>query len=461
METAGHDLTAIALVIVVAVGLGVGLLRLRLPAIVGYILAGVILGPTGFGLVAETESIALLAELGVLMLLFLVGMELSIKAFVRVLWPSVIVVSGQVTAALIVALSFGYFLGWPLGQSLLLGFIVALSSTAVAIKMLEDVGELRTPIGQITVGIMIAQDLAIVPMLIITNALGSEAGVGLWAILKVFVAMGILAGLIAFLSRRGKLELPGTSALVGRVDMISLAAVAACFSAAAVTGFLGLSPAYGAFLAGLVIANSTLRSEAIRVTEPMQSVLIVVFFLSIGLLIDLQFIWQHIFLVVSFTLGVVGIKSALNVFLLRLVGEPLKRALPAGLVTAQIGEFSFVLLAAGAASQVIDQDGYKLAIAVIAMTLLVSPFWMITVRRFHDLATEEMTNFRAAMAEIYAEEFHDIEEGRARVSHLVKHSRRRLRALARARRIKAQKADHAATANEAETPTSPDEKAAE
>ncbi len=450
METHGHDLTGIALVIVVAVGLGVLLLRLRLPAIVGYILAGVILGPTGLALVAESDSIALLAELGVLMLLFLVGMELSIKAFVRVLWPSVIVVGGQITAGLIVTLSFGYFLGWPLSQSLLLGFVVALSSTAVALKMLDDVGELRTPTGQITVGIMIAQDLAIVPMLIITNALGGEGGLGFGALLKVIIAMGVLAGLIAFLSRRGKLELPGTAHLKGRVDMISLFAVAACFSAAAVTGILGLSPAYGAFLAGLVIANSTLRTEAIRVTEPVQSVLIVVFFLSIGLLIDLNFIWDHLLLVVSFTLGVVAIKSALNVLLLRLVGEPLERALPAGLVTAQIGEFSFVLVAAGVASQVVDQDGYKLAIAVIAMTLLVSPFWMITVRRFHDMATDEITNFRAALAEVYAEEIHEIEVGTARVGSLVRETRQRVKALARARRMKSRRAKQATAAQSAE-----------
>ena len=288
----GHnlDLTGIAIIVAAAVLFGGALSRLKQPAIVGYILTGVALGPTGFGLIENTDYIGALAELGVLMLLFIVGMELSLKAFTREIGPASLVAGGQIAAALLISFGFGVALGWPIGQSLVLAFIVAISSTAVAIRMLDDIGELRTVTGEITIAVLIAQDIAIVPMLIIIDSLGSDAAPGFGVAVKIFAAIAFLYLLIRVLARRGKLRLPGTGAITGRSDLVALSALAACFGAAALSGLIGLSPAYGAFIAGLVVANSTLRAEAIRVSEPIQSVLIVVFFLSIGLLIDLRYI---------------------------------------------------------------------------------------------------------------------------------------------------------------------------
>ena len=156
-------LEAIAIVALVALFMGLLLVRLSQPPIVGYILAGILLGPTGLGLIHHSEAITLLAELGVLLLLFLIGMEISIRAFVLVLRPAVTVALGQLAVALAITSLFGFILDWSVEQILLFGFVVAVSSTAVAIKILEDIGELRTEIGRITVGVMVAQDIAIVP----------------------------------------------------------------------------------------------------------------------------------------------------------------------------------------------------------------------------------------------------------------------------------------------------------
>ncbi len=426
------DLTEIALVATVAVLLGFAFMRIRQPPIVAYILAGLILGPTGLGFVQHTESITLLAELGVLMLLFIIGMELSIRAFMMVLRPSVVIVTGQLVSALAITSVFGWVLEWPIERILVLAFIVAMSSTAVAIKILDEIGELRTETGRITVGIMIAQDIAIVPMLILTTALGkSSASIDAlgWTIaLKMIFAIGVLVALLWFLGRPGKIRLPGTDLIHERNDMIALAMLAFCFAAATVSGLLGLSAAYGAFVAGLIVSSSTLRAEAISVTEPIQSILIFIFFLSVGLLLDLNYIRENWVVVGLFAGGAIIIKTVLNVLLVRYSNFSWDVAFPAGLATAQIGEFSFILAAIGFSNRVLDSDTYRLALSVIAVTLIVSPIWMISVRRFHDVARAGISDLRGAFAEVYSGEIDEFERSARFVGRQIFRVRRYYRA---------------------------------
>ena len=312
---------------------------------------------------------------------------------------------------------------------MLLGFIVAISSTAVAIQMLEEVGELRTSMGRITVGVLIAQDIAVVPMLIVVSSFGAHGGGG-WLALKLAIAVVLLFLLLRFLGTRpGKIRLPFTEAIHGRVDMVALASVAFCFGAAAITGIAGFSAAFGAFIAGLVIAGSTLRAEAIAATHPIQSILIVVFFLSIGLLIDLNFIVANLGTVIFFVVLVLAVKTAVNVALMRAARQPWETAFPAGLMIAQIGEFSFVLAATGLSKGAVDADAYRLAIAVIAVSLLVSPLWMISVRRFHRVARDGVSDFRVALAEVYSGEIEEFERGRLALGQLFRFIWRRLKAL--------------------------------
>ncbi|MEO3432931.1 cation:proton antiporter [Inquilinus sp. CAU 1745] len=408
MEAHANDLTSLALTTTVAVLCGLFLTRLRQPAIVGYILAGVVLGPTGLGLVANSENVSVLAELGVLMLLFLIGMELSLRAFTAVLKLALGAALLQIALSLAVTFGLKAILGWSTSQAVLMGFMVALSSTAVAIKMLEDVGELHSPVGRVTVAVLIAQDLCVVPMLVLVDAMGGEGGVGIAVLGKLTLAIGMLAALIWFLSRRQKIVLPTHDWIKGKPDLIPLGALAFCFSAATLTGLLGLSAAYGAFLAGLVIAASTDRKATIRATQPIQSVLLVVFFLSIGLLIDLDYIWDNLGTVLAFLLFAVLIKTAINIGSLRLMGEPWERAFPAGVIMGQLGEFSFVIAAAGVSAAAIDPAGSRLAIAVIALSLLVSPLWLVTARRFHAVAATRIPSLRTALRLVYGEEIHAV-----------------------------------------------------
>jgi len=404
MHDAASDLTGLAIIALAALACGMAMQRLRQPPVLGYILAGAILGPAGLGVTENREFIQLLAELGVLMLLFLIGMELSLRS-VREVWRlAVAVTAAQIAVGMMAMAAFGLVLDWPLPLTLLLGFVVAISSTAVAIKMLEELGELRSRTGQITIAILVVQDLAVVPMMLIVSSFGGAGGGGAGGgggaaevTIKVVLSVSFLALLVFYLLRRERLRLPFARAVGRNQDLIPLAGLAFCFGAAAVSGLLGLSAAYGAFLAGLVIGNSTSRRVMIHHTGPIQAVLLMVFFLSIGLLLDFAYIWSNLGTVVAIVFFVAVLKTALNVVFIRVMGQPWPRAFLSGALLAQLGEFSFVLAALGLGAGAIDDASHRLIVAVTVLSLLASPFWLATARRLHGVALLGITSGRETL----------------------------------------------------------------
>jgi CPA2 family monovalent cation:H+ antiporter-2 len=176
-------------------------------------------------------------------------------------------------------------------------------------------------------------------------------------------------------------HLPFYRIIIGHSDLSPLAGLVYCFGAGAMVGALGLSPAYGAFLAGLAIGNSAERQPMLEVVRPIQSIMLMVFFLSIGLLIDLTFMWNNMWAVVVLFLIVTLFKSALNILILRFLRESWTRAFQAGIMMSQLGEFSFLLAAAGLAVAAISPEESKLIISVTVLSLALSPFWLATARR--------------------------------------------------------------------------------
>lgn len=389
---AHSDLTGLAVVAVAALLCGILMARLRQPAIVGYILAGVLLGPSLLGLVSNRDAVGVLAELGVIMLLFLVAMELSLRGFMQVWRVALLATLLQIALSVGLMLLLSTLFGWSLGFAILLGFVIAVSSTAVVIKMLEQINILRGDVGQLIVGILIAQDLAVVPMILTLNAIATPS-VNLLQILQLFLAVVFLVLLTVYLSRRRRVTLPFTNLIGTQFDLRPLGGLAFCFGAAALSGFAGLSPAFGAFLAGLVIGNSTMRATMIRSTRPIQSVLLMVFFLSIGLLMDLRFIWEYLGTVIVLLLIVTVLKTALNIGILHLLREPWPHAFIAGVMLAQIGEFSFILSGIGLDRGLLGPDDSRLIVAVTAFSLLFSPLWQVAARRLLRIILLSVTSF--------------------------------------------------------------------
>lgn len=398
-------LAPIAFLLIGAMVGGLLLAGLRQPPLVGYILAGAVLGPSGFGLITDRPTINSFAELGVLVLLFVVGMHLSLRAF-RSIWQTALGATAfQITVSVSLVLAIGHLLDWPFGRSIMLGFVLALSSTAVGIKMLEDVGELRNATGRCAVGVLIAQDLAVVPMLIIVVALGAGEAVDVPALLlKLGLAVVVLVGLILVLSRRQRIHLPFRRLLIRYPDLAPVVGLTLCLLGAAATASLELSAGLGAFLAGLYVGNTTERPLMVRALEPVHSLLLMMFFLSIGLLIDFDFLMQNLGVVLLMVALVFLINSMINVAALRLVGEPWRVAFIAAFALAQIGEFSFVLSAAGASSGLITGEASRLVVSVIAISMLVSPLWLELARRLHTFRTAPTESMARLLARLWRDE---------------------------------------------------------
>ncbi|MDE2351670.1 MAG: cation:proton antiporter [Alphaproteobacteria bacterium] len=401
-----QDITALAVVLSAAVLAGIFMNRLRLPAAAGFILAGVVLGPTGFGLIETSSAIETLAELGVLMLLFIIGMELRLQNFRAALPLALGIAAAQIAATTALCLFAAQFDVAEERSAIVIGFMLAISSTAVAMKMMEDAGEKQSEAGRLATAVLIAQDLAVVPLLLVTAALarGGTHHTTVFIAFKVVLALALLAGFVGVLGRMKSFRFPFSEFFLKDPDIATLCVLGLCFAGAALSGLIGLSPALGAFLCGLAVGHSTLRPVALRSAPPVQSILLFTFFLSVGLLIDLDYVLREFWLILIALVAVAAGKTLLNLAILKLFQRPGDVAFRAALFLTPIGEFSFVLAAAGASAGALSPAGYKLALSVIALSLMVSPIWFVGARRAHVLAQRGITGVHALYRGSYRRE---------------------------------------------------------
>jgi CPA2 family monovalent cation:H+ antiporter-2 len=375
--------------------------RFKQPAVLGYVLAGVVLGPNVLSDGQSHDMIRALAELGVFMLMFLIGMELNLRSFKDVWLQTIGVVTLQFAGSLGAMFLASLVFKWPFALTFLFSCIVALSSTAVSIKMLESTGELRTNVGRLTVGILIAQDLAFVPMIITIQFLGGgdvSVSMLMW---KVILAVGIIATLIGYISRKERISLPVIHKTSQTTELVPLLALTFCFGLAAIAGFLGLSAAYGAFLAGLVLGNTADRHAVINVTRPIQSTLLMIFFLSVGLLVDISYIWDNVFIVLWLLVLIALGKTILNATILHLFKQPWSMSFLCSLMLAQIGEFSFVLADTAMEAGVLSVEENKLVISLTVLSLVFSPFWAKAANKLQGMDALNLKTFRDGLNTIY------------------------------------------------------------
>jgi CPA2 family monovalent cation:H+ antiporter-2 len=378
-------LTNIALILSLAFFGGLLLQRLKQPALIGYIIVGAIIGPGILGLQPQDATLTWFTELAIIFLMFMLGLELDISRFVRgmrtALWITVLQICGGLAIMLTAALIFD----WPLQLGILLGFIVALSSTAVAVSMLRDLHETNSSAGRLATAILIAQDIAIVPMLLIVGAFGGGelTSINIAKLIFALSAISLSIFIIFRVTQHPEWVTRIEKLLAAGANQQVVAGMALCFAAAALSGYLGLSTAYGAFALGLLIGNvGTIGAAYRHAIHPIHDFLMMIFFLSIGLLLDFKFIIENIFVILSILAMVIFLKTAFNIWMLQLLGTPPRTAYTLGAVLGQIGEFSFVLIALGLSSGFISTDGYRMALAVIALSLALSPLWLQLVRSY-------------------------------------------------------------------------------
>ncbi|MDR2464432.1 MAG: cation:proton antiporter [Holosporales bacterium] len=374
----------IAIVAFVALASGFVAIRLRQPAILGYVLTGVILGPSCCALIPSREQITILAELGVLLLLFVIGIELNIQTFKKHILLSSSCVLLQIVCGLTISFLVSLPFDWPAYFTVALGFVGALSSTAVVVNTLERLNMLHASTGSLAIGILIAQDIAVIPMILTLNALTCGGALGI-ILAKVIASIAFIVVFVACLSRTNKLSFDPTTILGTNKDLYMLTSLSVCFAAAAVAGGIGLTSPYGAFLAGLALGNLNDKGEVFAESiRPIQKILLMVFFLSIGLLLDLQFVWNHFWVICLLLVIVTVVKTLTNIVILRVLKVRLVQASFIGVALAQLGEFAFLL------TTVFDNQpnnsfdfAEKCLIALTVLSLIFSPFWLKITSRLN------------------------------------------------------------------------------
>lgn len=346
--------------------------RFRQPPIVGYLLAGVLLGPFTPGPVVQSQSIGVLAQIGVAFLMFALGVEFSVTELREL--GRVVVLGGplQITVTILLGALLAFPLHLSLRQGLFLGGLLALSSTVVALKVLISRQELQSLHGRVALGLLIAQDLAVVPLVVLLPLLTGKGGInpaalGIVALKAALVVVGVYVTgvrLAPWVLRR---------AALGRSrELFLLGVVTLALGTALLTEEIGLSLAFGAFLAGLVVAESSYRTQVLAEVLPLRDLFTALFFVSIGLLIDPASIVSKLGLVALLSLAVLAGKTAIVAAIVRLLGVPLHASLLTGMSLAQVGEFSFVLGGIGVQTGALPGPVFGLVLATAFVTILLA-----------------------------------------------------------------------------------------
>ena len=367
--------------------------RLGLGATLGYLLAGAILGPYAFGLVGDAENKLGIAELGITLLLFIVGLELA----PRRLWRMRSEIFGlgflQVTlCGLAVSAVIYYSTGFSVAAALALGLPLGLSSTAQVLPMLQSAGRLNTPFGERSFAVLLFQDLSIIPLITIIAAMNRNPhlpeGPPGWIL--VLETLAAIVGLIL----AGRFVIRPLFRLIGNLgerEMFVFAALFTVIASAALMESLGLSTALGAFIAGVMLADTPYRHELEADVEPFRSILLGLFFMSVGMMLDLSAIAERPLFVAAMALALITVKASVIFGLGLLFKMNWRSALALGLLLSQGGEFGFVLFAQAQNAWLIEPQAASLFSAIVTLSMVTTPFLMMATARIREMPTSKET----------------------------------------------------------------------
>ncbi len=359
--------------------------RFRLPAIVGFLLTGILVGPHGLHFIKSVHEVEILAEIGVMLLLFTIGIEFSLERLMQI--KKMVLLGGSLQLLLTMAAGFLWSLqtGLQVRDSIFMGFLIALSSTAIVLKLLQERGEIDSPHGRTALGILIFQDIAIVPMMLLIPLLAGtskQSGGSLF----LFVVKG--AGIILLVIVSAKWLVPNLLFQITRTksrELFLITIFVICLGTVWLTSSAGLSLALGAFLAGLIISESEYSHQALSNILPFRDVFTSFFFVSVGMLLDIRFLFQKPLLVLLITIAVLLLKSIIVSFIALLLRYPLRTAIMTGIGISQVGEFSFILAQRGLDFGFLSGDYYQLFLATSVLTMASTPFIIALSPRLADI----------------------------------------------------------------------------
>lgn len=364
--------------IVVVLGISIVIIlafqKLKVPSILGFLLAGIIVGPSAFNLLSSHHEVELLSEIGIIFLLFIIGIELSFSGLMKI--KKTVFVGGglQVGGTILLTALLAMALGVEINTAVFLGFLISLSSTAIVLKMLQEKGEIKSPHGRVALGVLIFQDIIVVPMMLLTPILaGKSENVG--ETLLILLAKLIGVGLVVFVLQ--KYVVPFIFKLVVKSknrELFILTTIVFCFSVAWLTSSVGLSLALGAFFAGLIISESEYSHQATANVLPFREIFISFFFISVGSLLDLYFFISNVTYILIFVLAVLLIKMLIVALTTSILKSQPRTIFMASFSIFQVGEFSLLLSTVGLQNDILPDELYQYFLAVSIITMALTPF---------------------------------------------------------------------------------------
>ncbi len=348
--------------------------RIKIPTIIGYLLTGIIAGPYALGIIHEHHSIELMAEIGVVLLMFTIGLEFSIGHLMKI--RKVVFVGGFFqlifTAATTFALVYSHLMNWR--PAIFIGFLVALSSTAVVLKLLQERSEITSNYGRTVVGILIFQDVILIPLMLFTPMLAGKTTNPSQELLFLFGKTIILIGLVFVGNRWVMPRILKKIAHTKSQELFMMTIMVICLSVALLTHQMGISLAFGAFLAGLMISGSDYSHNAFSDLVPLKDIFTSFFFVSIGMLFDTSYVVNNPLMIFIIVIVVVIIKAIVAGSAAFLLGHTLRGVIMTALALSQVGEFSFILAQSGVKFNIMSGDMYQLFLAVAIITMSITPF---------------------------------------------------------------------------------------
>ena len=347
--------------------------QIKIPPIVGFLLTGVLCGPTALGLVQNPHAVELLAEIGVVLLLFSIGLEMSGEELMRLKRPVFVGGTAQVVLTIGAFMGLGVLIGQTWQESMMYGFLASLSSTAIVLSRLQQKAQSESPQGRLDFSVLIFQDIAVVPMML---AIPILAGEGDTDILGMLISAGRTLVILVGGWLLARHVVPRVMQLVLRTrskELMLMTVLGLCFAIALGTASLGLSLALGAFLAGLLLSGSEYSLNVLEGILPFKDVFTSLFFISVGMLLDVDFLVHHLDKVFLFAALLILLKSVLSLPPMLLVGYPLRVSILAAMSLAQIGEFSFVLASSAVNGGLMDDDAYQMFLAASIVTMILTP----------------------------------------------------------------------------------------
>jgi CPA2 family monovalent cation:H+ antiporter-2 len=366
------------LAVVLAIATAVAFLfsRLRLSVVAAFLVAGAIMGPTGAGLVSEKGMVEALAEIGVVLLLFTVGLEISLSSLGKmrrqVLWAG----GAQVFATILLSLVILALFGSPVPEAIFVGFVVSLSSTAIVLKVYADKLEIDSVHGRLSFGILLFQDMAVIPMMLLIPSLRQWETAQFSAVFLTLAKAGAGVAVLLLLARFLIPRLLKEIIRLNSREILAMTVLLVCLGTAYLANRFGLSLGMGAFLAGMVISESDYVHEIAAQILPFRDVFNGIFFISVGMLLNLPFLFANFPLVLAMVGGVALVKAVTSGWTVRALGYPWRVAVVTGVGLLQIGEFSFLLLSQGYREQLVNASQYQYLLAITVLTMTATPFMM-------------------------------------------------------------------------------------